>query len=309
MSKEVESNSNTKTLSETRKSESKDFSWIKFISATASVITVVLLLLGYGVSLAVESVFGVPHSALLDSPFDLLDLSMIAVSQIITQGSNFEFGLDVILKTYNQMMWIIICPLIGLLILFLIDLLFGKRIRAWQQAKKHLRLKNKSEKRDINIENTAGLSWIGKIGLCLLVISTPILSLFSAGVLLILLAMCLTFPMLGLISGKNYIKDWVVKPQECLPVLNAQDRIRMYTQALAEKEMKKEADKKTEEPEYGVSCVVLNRGDKSYSGRVVFTSSKALVLFSPHDGRVYRIPTSDSVIEVVDKLLPPVVSK
>ncbi len=64
--------------------ESRGFSfWLTLSAAVISVSTVVLMLLGYGVSLAVEGKFGVPHATVFESGFELLDLASIVFFQFI----------------------------------------------------------------------------------------------------------------------------------------------------------------------------------------------------------------------------------
>ena len=66
-----------------RKSAGNLGSTFALIASIAAGITVLLGLLGYGVALAAESSFGMPHALLFDSSFELLDLAGLAITQSI----------------------------------------------------------------------------------------------------------------------------------------------------------------------------------------------------------------------------------
>lgn len=65
------------------KEKRKEISWFAVASSLVSGVTVTLALLGYGLSLAAENLFGIPHAAKFDSAFELIDLARVAVLQII----------------------------------------------------------------------------------------------------------------------------------------------------------------------------------------------------------------------------------
>jgi hypothetical protein len=53
------------------------------LTAFFGLMYIFLALIGYGVSLAFESIFNIPHSQLYESPFELIDLSSLAVVQLV----------------------------------------------------------------------------------------------------------------------------------------------------------------------------------------------------------------------------------
>src|ERR1035437_6544388 len=57
--------------------------WLAIAAAVASFTTATLVLLGYGVSLAAETLFGIPHAAVFDSTFELMDLASVAILELI----------------------------------------------------------------------------------------------------------------------------------------------------------------------------------------------------------------------------------
>ena len=65
------------------KEKKKEISWFAVAASLVSIVTVTLALLGYGVSLAAENLFGIPHAAMFNSAFELIDLTSVAVLQII----------------------------------------------------------------------------------------------------------------------------------------------------------------------------------------------------------------------------------
>jgi hypothetical protein len=57
--------------------------WLTGIAIAVSIVGVMLASLGYGVSLAAEEKFGMPHSAIFNSAFELIDLGATAIMQIV----------------------------------------------------------------------------------------------------------------------------------------------------------------------------------------------------------------------------------
>ncbi|MDQ5944739.1 MAG: hypothetical protein QG619_156 [Pseudomonadota bacterium] len=77
--------------------------WITVSAAAISVGTVILMLLGYGVSLAVEGKFGIPHATVFESGFELLDLaSIVFFSSFLRWGSCSAHGRRIAMPTHTS---------------------------------------------------------------------------------------------------------------------------------------------------------------------------------------------------------------
>lgn len=60
-----------------------EFGFLKLSTVVVATTTLVLILLGFGVSLAVESKLLIPHSSLYESSTELLDLGSLAIIEIL----------------------------------------------------------------------------------------------------------------------------------------------------------------------------------------------------------------------------------
>lgn len=61
----------------TRQSSDSEFGLFKFSAAAVAALSLTLILLGFGVSLAVEGRLALPHSSLYESSVELLDLGSV----------------------------------------------------------------------------------------------------------------------------------------------------------------------------------------------------------------------------------------
>lgn len=263
-----------------------NINWFAVAAGVVSIGSVVMVLLGYGVSLAVETTFGLPHAAVFDSTFELMDLASIALLELIPSVVHtLEDGslLTGLYKAFGPVVEI----MAGLfLVLALVGWFFepprrsaDKRPASTPQARLHWGM---SAKRYI---------W-GNALLGLGILLYPLLSLLGVIAILLIATVLAIVPMIGMSAGNAYISKWVVAPEKCRSAI-ALDAMRDTSRPkppIAAKSGR------------SVNCVALKKDQELVaSGRVVFYTSKAVVLVD-ESGQAKRVPTDGLVVEVTDAL-------
>lgn len=262
-----------------------DFGFLKFAASTVASLTLILVLLGFGVSLAVESKLALPHSSLYESSVELLDLGSVAVIEILPKlfenlgkiGTYFEM----IASAWHSLWGVIILYAIAIALVFYLKYVKNIDIKAHQEKAKAF------------LAEGGKHSFLARASLFLLFILasslSPIFIYFGLAFAMVLLALV---PMIGWFAGMAYIDEIAINNRICSPLPSVQ-----YYQA---QKSKKPSDPKTQ-PET-IQCVkVLKDDNEVASGRLILSTPKAVVLYLP-DGTARRIPISDAVIEVVDEL-------
>lgn len=245
-------------------------------AAALTTITGVLALLGYGVSLALETMFGIPHATIFESSFELLDLASIAVMQ----------SLPAIIEALGK--WAtyedIYKRALPILSVFFVAWLIFAGLLWWKNSRKDT--KSKADK----AKPEKKLAVIYRyLPVFLLILLSPLVSI--AGVVLVaaFLIILSIVPIIGLVAANSYLNDTVIQPKHCNPLIGLEER-------------RKPAVKKAEKGGYGAQCIVITKDGKPVaSGRIVFATSKAIILYSPNGG-VTRASLGDSIIEVVADL-------
>jgi hypothetical protein len=97
-------------------------------------------------------------------------------------------------------------------------------------------------------------------------------------------------------AGTSYINEWVLKPEKCLWHTNRDERLR-YLQE------RQHVGKPTP---VAICVAVIKDGKTIARGRVVFMTSKAVVLFDPNTGTTRKVPVADSIVETLPSLDVPV---
>jgi len=261
-----------------RKSDSEISAWdaAKFAATAVTATSLVLILLGYGVSLALETMFGIPHATLFESSFELIDLASVAVMQslpaIVEALGKWSTYVDVFKRAIST-----------LGVLFVAWLLFA--VLLWWKRSRHV------EKPSATDEQPQGkTSFVRQQLLAFaLILIAPLFSV--AGVVFVagFMAIISIIPAIGLTAATAYINDTVINPEHCNPLVSLEQR-------------RKAEPPKSERGKFNAQCVRITKdGDPVASGRVVFATSKAIILYRP-DGGVSRASLGDSVIEVLSEL-------
>ena len=188
--------------------------WLAISASVISLIGVVLALLGYGVSLAVEGIFGVPHAALVENGFDLLDLASIGLMSLLEEGLPALGRLDLYLRLYASA-WPILVALIAAWLIFMVWLWrrkvpqkFAPPISALAPSKATL------EKKRITRERVLAV-----VALFLIPI-TPLLAVAGVWLVVVVVAILTVIPVVGMSAGVTHVEQWVMAPTRCMPRLN-----------------------------------------------------------------------------------------
>lgn len=263
-----------------RKADSEISAWdvAKFAAAAVTATSLVLILLGYGVSLALETMFGIPHATIFESSFELIDLASIAVMQslpaIVEALGKWSTYIEVFRRAISTLGVLVFAWLLFAVLLW------------WRRSRN-------VENPGATIEQPQGkTSFVRQQLLAFaLIVIAPLFSV--AGVVFVALFMTILsiIPAMGLVAATAYLNDTVIKPEHCNPLVRLEQRRKLDLP-------------KTENGKFSAQCVKITKdGDPVASGRVVFATSKAIILYRP-DGGVSRASLGDSVIEVLAELPP-----
>lgn len=252
--------------------------WVTVSAGAISIGAVILMLLGYGVSLAVEGRFGVPHATVFDSGFELLDLASIVFFQSIPAIAKLLGTWQTYREAYTQLMPF----LVFMWVVWVAFALWGWRRKIY--------LKPRAEKRAAPSDKERRKSYLMKIaGMLTLISVSPLVSLLGVVIIQIAMVLLSMFPYVGYMAGVTYIDEQVLKPDHCMSLISLEQR--------------REPSRVSNTASQPVAqCVAVKKDRETVAdGRVVFATSKAIVLYRP-DGSVKRVPLDDSTIEVVSSL-------
>ena len=253
-----------------------------------SIVTVTLALLGYGVSLAAENLFGIPHAAMFDSAFELIDLASVAVLQIIPAIGQALSKWAFYVNLYRAQWPTVILAVAAVLLMAVVGWY-------WPDLRSNLVKAYAGKKtNDLNGARSAVQYWFMHALRMLFIFLSPLLALLGIVVIVLGLALLAMVPIMGMTAGEAYVKEWVLDPDHCALSSDWKNR--------------QQGPHGKDKP--GAVCVAVTKDGKNVArGRVVFSTSKAVVLFDPKSGRTQRVPISDAVVEVVDDLVGSVASE
>lgn len=272
-----------------KQSIESDFWLLKFAASAVASLSLILILLGFGVSLAIESKLALPHSSLYESSVELLDLGSVAVIEILPKlfenlgkaGTYFE-----IIASVWQSLWGVI-----FLYVIIVALVF------YLKYVKQIDIKARKEKAKAFLSESGKHGFLARAGLFLLFLLASTLSpMFVYFGLAFAMALLAIVPTMGWFAGMAYIDEVAINDRACTPLPS----VRYYQTQKAQLDTKKPGDSKS--LPQTVQCVKVVKDDAEIAtGRLVLSTSKTVVLYLP-DGVARRVPISDAVIEVVDKL-------
>lgn len=270
--------------------------WLALVISISSVIGIVLALLGYGVALAVQSKFGLPHSLTFSSTLELFNLGCWAVVQLLVSG----FDTDILWSAMKKV-WASAWPMTSVLVLigmfaglawWLIAAMF-KRVRPWLAQVVGAPGSSKGVIGFLSSHLGILKILLFLTGSAFVVVGTPIVLALGLVALAALCSFLAVIPTVGFILGEAHIDDWVVRPTACISVLNRE--------ALIERAAKPSpaAAPKTN----GANCIAIIRGKEEIDrGRVIFATPNAVVLFDPRTGDVRRIPIDGATVRVIGEI-------
>lgn len=273
------------------KQEKPDKSWLAWvgeIAALLSIMGLVLSLSGYGVALAAENKFGIPHAALFSSPLDLLDLSSWAVMNVLTGVVELLNNLGFYIRLLTGAGPL----LLGVTVLWVLIVLVGTYLsknpnnfifRITAYIKSPLTRQERPSTRALLV-----------FGPLLGLVGATSATLVSVVLLTAVALMCFLIsflPIFAMAAGQVHIRHYVIEPDHCYGV---------YDRALRMKPVVTTGEQKRQ---LVVSCVRVLNGDKEElgSGRVVFSTSSSVLLWNSKTGNVRRVPLEANVLEVLPK--------
>jgi hypothetical protein len=258
--------------------------WFALAAAIISTAGVMLVLLGYGFSLVVESEFGMPHSALIDSTFEYVDLASLALGQLGVESTRLLFDWETYMTMYRLTWPVLVIAAVGITAMFGLVGWIGR----WRSSN-HLAVASKRMAmltRKLPSGNKR--IWLKLLGVTA---ATPLFMMLILVVMAMVFAVLSIAPVSGLIAAERYVKEWVLSPTSCVPRISLADRLQRLQQP------------RNRTKQYNaVLCVAVVKDEKTLGrGRVVIMTSKAVVLFTP-DGTVRKIPIADAIVESVPTL-------
>ena len=275
------------------------FPWKTAIASAVSAIALILILLGFGVSMGVETRFALPHSTMYESVLDLTDLSSVAVAGLLSDGLPKLLTWEAFFKFYDQR-WPLIALAMGAWLLLTMILYLIER---HPQKKPRIHV---IRHRPSPAATKRKRGWLGFLLLGLIWPVMPLFSFVMAAVVICSLSLIGIVPVLGMTAAELHIDTWVIQPKRCFPSMNRVDRLAYM--ALKEKSEKAKAveseqrDMKNSRESVATCVVVMKDGKPLGMGRVVVSSSKSIVLYNPISGFADRIPVNDAVVRAVSSL-------
>ena len=195
--------------------------WMEhLLSITSAVVATISLgyaLLGYGVSLAIETTFNVSHSMLFASPFELIDLSALAVGELTTRLVGVLGELNFYVDFYARLWPVLsLCAAVWLLATGIAHLV--KKPPASAPAAVPPAATQRSFL-GVPLQMHAVMAvWLS--------IGTPLVLLLGVLALALFLSVTALVPIVGMAAGKSYISNWVLSPSHCSPNVSLADRVR-----------------------------------------------------------------------------------
>lgn len=176
------------------KEKKKEISWFAVAASLVSIVTVTLALLGYGVSLAAENLFGIPHAAMFNSAFELIDLTSVAVLQIIPAIDQALSKWTFYVNLYRAQ-WPTIILAVAAVLLMAVGWywpdLRSTLVKAYSGKKTN----------DLNGDRSAVKYWFMHALMMLFIFLSPLLALLGVVVIVLGLAILTMVPIMGMTTG------------------------------------------------------------------------------------------------------------
>ncbi|WP_308922887.1 hypothetical protein [Janthinobacterium sp. J1-1] len=252
-----------------------------------SSISLMLTLLGYGVAMAVETTFGLPHQAVYSSVLDLIGLSVYALISLILEIDKIRWW-SIFEQFWKHSLFVAAC------IFFFVCCVIYLRTR---QARTLARIHRfwHSFKPTIQGDSISKSLAKGAIGSILFGGFMLFLPSLIVGALLFIVMLISIVPIFGSQLGTLYFLKFVITPTTCEPV-----RSSTALQPLLSAPRKKNAPTVST-----ANCVALFKDKTRVAiGRVVVSTPAAIVLFEPVSGSTWRVPIGELTILPVAHVPP-----
>lgn len=302
--------------SEREKPSHTPWRWSTVVTTFVSLSTVALLLMGYGYTLAVESVFGISAGLVAGSLTEYLQLSSYVIVRLVDRTAEVFRDWDTVERFYADFQWLV---WIGLAAWFAFFVLW--RLRKWWQcvgarlSDRVVRITDSYQQREPRwLKRFRGvlfwpLAWLGQFAVSLLrqvralpamfwwsvvslagILGLPIITLVIIfAVLTLLIVVYIWFPYIGLMVGMSALQEWVIKPEVCISIRNRDHHLLPMT---------------PDTPSVaGAQCVYIKKDGKELArGRLVVSTLQVAILFDPVTGSVQRVPVDGATIHAMSSL-------
>ncbi len=259
----------------------KKFStWLGLI---VSVISLILMMLGYGVAIEAENVFGVPHATLYESIFDLIDLGgRIAILEWFIRSAHAFFCIDIV-QLYKQ--HCVVLKISFLIITTIFGVIYFIDLRKKDTKKYQFKIFDKFRWSISYPKRILIYFWL--IANAIVAFIPLILKILIFGIVIILYFIIL-IPSNGRELASIYFNDYVIYSTQC-----------RFLHFPKEKPPKQSKENKLCEIERNAATCVAVFDDKREIGRgyVALSTSKYLLLYNPLNNKKLRVSTSSTRIE------------
>ncbi|MCE3607932.1 hypothetical protein LXA47_30655, partial [Massilia sp. P8910] len=191
------------------------------VFAAISILGTVFTLVGYGVAVSVDSSFDIPHQSLYSSAIELLSLSVWGVLEIFNASSHLDF--------LNNYVIILRQLLPAFLVAFATIAAYVIYLKYWHSRpssrrslphwlERVLATPSATDSSSTLIFKFSALASAILVSLPLLILAVIICAIFSVAVLAIPST-------LGIAAGSAHIKEYVVGPVRCAPLIDRKSRM------------------------------------------------------------------------------------
>ena len=250
-----------------------------------STISLILTLLGYGVALAVEILFGMPHETVYSSILDLIGLSVYSIISMVLRLEEITWP-PLFDEAWPHGLSAAAC-MFGLLSILAFLRTHRERIGARMQRFWRYFKPAAAQEPFLHL---LGKSAIASSLFGGAVFAAPF---FIVSTIMAIMVLISIIPLLGMQLGQHYLRQYVVSPVACTPVLSRRAMLKPSPSPPI----------RTAPALPTASCVTLLQGGAPVaSGRVVIATSTAIVLFEPDNGSVMRVPVGELTVVPVGTL-------
>ncbi|MDQ1817295.1 hypothetical protein RBA41_28715 [Massilia sp. CCM 9210] len=263
--------------------------FFSIIAAFLALIGTTLALIGEGVAMAVESTVEIPHHLLIGSSFDYIELSLWAAVQMLNSLTDKppEY-------LYIEIFLAILPATIAMVVFFVIIIMNRHNVVRLQKARFYTRILAVFQPPKPADSNAMLIAKSGLVG-AVFNAGFPAILVLGLGIFFGVIGLLTTPTTIGLQFGKAHIQKYVVSPLECAPIRNRNALLKQVGK-------KQVGNSKTT---YAQCVAVANDRRDFGRGRVVLTTSTAIILWDPDTGHGWRVPVKDASIETVDSLTVP----
>jgi hypothetical protein len=238
------------------------------------------------VAVAAEAQFSIPASLIAKSAFDYAELSPVGVARIAEGVSHVPENWHALFGTWQTFLLVLFGSFVGLLGLRVIakfrsETRAPSKVKVKERVLEHLDFANRQLPWWRAVAHAAG----GAIGFSILGTAAQALFILAVWVVLILgILMLSVVPLIGYGAGKKYITDYVVMPSACsLPAARV-DRLSSVSRI----------------EQSHASCVAICKdGELAAQGRVILSTSSAVLLYDPDSGDAVRVPADGAVVKSI----------